>query len=67
MGYARHHFCSFQVTLAIGGSIIEQLIYSLTGLDSTPSLHTNNNVFNYLVKSNQVNLENGHTYRVTSL
>ena len=45
----------------VGGSITIQQVSYLTGLDSVVSVHTNNNIFSCLVKSNPVNLETSHT------
>ena len=43
------------------GRITAQLVSSFTSLDSTASLHTNNNMFSSLFKSNLVKLETGNT------
>ena len=40
-----------QRTLTIGGRITVQLVSGFTSMDLTASLHTNNNVFSFLVKS----------------
>ena len=45
-----------QRALIIGGSITVQLVSSLTSLDSTSSLHTNNHIFSFVVNSNLVKL-----------
>ena len=38
-----------------------QLVFSLTGLDSVVSVHTNDNIFSCLVESKLVKLETSHT------
>ena len=38
-----------------------RLVSSLTSLDSTASLHTNNRIFSFMVKSNLVKLETSRT------
>ena len=43
---------TIQRTLAIRRRISVQLVSCLTGLDSLVSVHTNNNIFTSLVKSN---------------
>ena len=48
-------------TMTVGGSITVWLIPSFTSLDSTAPLHTNNNIFPFLVKSNLVQLETSCT------
>ena len=49
-----------QITHNIGGSMPVWLVSSLTSLDSTISLHTNNNIFPFLVKSSLVKPESSH-------
>ena len=48
-------------TLTIGGSFTTQRVYSFTSLDSTASLHSNNNIFWVMAKSILVKLETSHT------
>ena len=43
------------------GSFTAWLISSLTRLNSTASLHTNNNILSLLVKSDLVKMETSHT------
>ena len=45
----------------IWGSFIVLLVSSLTSLDSTASLHNNNHIISFLVKSNLFNLETNCT------
>ena len=47
--------------LTVGGNITEWLVSSFTSLDSTASLHTENNIFSLLVKSSLVKLETSCT------
>ena len=37
------------------------LVSSFRGMDSTALIHTNNNIFSFLVKTNLVNLKTSHT------
>ena len=46
-----------QGTLTVGGSITVQLVSSLTSLDKTVTLHNNDNIFSFLVKSNLFKLD----------
>ena len=49
-------------TLTVGGcGITVRLVFSLTSLDSTASLHTNKQKKSFLVKSNLVQLETSWT------
>ena len=51
-----------QRTLTVKGSITVWLVSSLTRLDSTSSLHTNNNIFSLLVNSSIVKLDPSRMY-----
>ena len=46
-----------QRTLSVGGSITVRLVSSFTSMDSAASLHGNNHIFSFLVKSKLFKLE----------
>ena len=50
-----------QKTLPVGGNLTVQLVSCLTGMNSEALLHTNNNIFYCLVKSNLETLQTSRT------